>query len=219
MVLQRHAHRGQALLTFTRADVAYLSGDAGVAALAEVAGYGLSDSSLLADVAAIRDRFPDHAAVLVETTRLRRRAVAKFGDLASDWLFTDEALQQATAATVARHRARRLAGRVVHDATCSIGTELAALRDTAEYLIGSDIDVVRLAMARHNLGPQVPLCRADALAPITSGPGVVVLLDPARRSGGTLAGPARPRAAAAPAGAGSTRRRTGRRRPSTMMAV
>ena len=184
MVLQRHAHRGQALLTFTRADVAYLSGDAGVAALAEVAGFGLSDSSLLADVAAIRDRFPDHAAVLVETTRLRRRAVAKFGDLASDWLFTDEALQQATAATVGRHRARRLAGRVVHDATCSIGTELAALRDTAEYLIGSDIDVVRLAMARHNLGPQVPLCRADALAPITSGPGVVVLLDPARRSGG-----------------------------------
>ena len=61
---------------------------------------------------------------------------------------------------------------------------MAALRDTAEYLIGSDIDVVRLAMARHNLGPQVPLCRADALAPITSGPGVVVLLDPARRSGG-----------------------------------
>jgi hypothetical protein len=135
-------------------------------------------------VAAIRDRFAEHAAALVETTLLRRRAAAKLGDLASGWLFTDEALQQATTAAVAVHRARRLAGRVVHDATCSIGTELAALRDTAEYLMGSDIDEVRLAMARHNLGPDVPLCRADALAPVTVGAGVVVLLDPARRSGG-----------------------------------
>ena len=135
-------------------------------------------------MAAIRDRFGEHAAALVETTLLRRRAPAKLGDLASGWLFTDEALQQATTAAVAGHRARRLAGRVVHDATCSIGTELAALRDTAEYLIGSDIDEVRLAMARHNLGPDVPLCRADALAPVTVGAGVVVLLDPARRSGG-----------------------------------
>ncbi len=134
-------------------------------------------------MAAIRDRFADHAAALVETTLLRRRAAAKLGEAASGWLFTDEALQQATAAAVAGHRARRLAGRVVHDATCSIGTELAALRGTAEYLVGSDIDGVRLAMARHNLGPDVPLCRADALAPVT-GKGVVVLLDPARRSGG-----------------------------------
>ncbi len=36
LVLQRHGHRGQALLTFTRADVAYLTSEAGVAALAEV---------------------------------------------------------------------------------------------------------------------------------------------------------------------------------------
>jgi hypothetical protein len=83
---------------------------------------------------------------------------------------------------VARHRAQRLTGAIVHDATCSIGTELAALRDTAEYVIGSDIDDVRLAMARHNLGGQTPLCRADALHPISRN--TVVLLDPARRSGG-----------------------------------
>ena len=100
----------------------------------------------------------------------------------SDWLFTDEALQQATAAVVARHRARRLAGQHVHDATCSVGTELAALRQTAAYVLGSDLDPVRLAMARHNLGPGVPLCRADALQPISRD--TVVLLDPARRSGG-----------------------------------
>jgi len=152
--------------------------------LAEVARLSLVDATLLADVAAVRSRFGDHAAALIETTRLRRRAVTKYGDVAAGWLFTDDALQQATTAEVAAHRARRLAGLVVHDATCSIGTELAALRQTASYLIGSDIDDIRLAMARHNLGPQVPLCRADALAPITADAGVVVLLDPARRRAG-----------------------------------
>ena len=149
-----------------------------------MAAFGLTDASLLADVAAIRERFGERTAVLVETTRLRRKATIKFDGLAdvSDWLFTDEALQQATTAAVARHRAQRLVGAVVHDATCSIGTELAALRDTAEYVIGSDIDEVRLAMARHNLGGQVRLCRADALHPVSRD--TVILLDPARRSGG-----------------------------------
>ena len=184
MVLQRHDHRGQTLLTFTRADVGYLSGAAGAAALAEVACLALTESTLLADVDATRKRFGAHAGVLVQTTLLRRKAVAKFGAEAGAWLFTDEALQQATAAAVAGHRARRLAGRVVHDATCSIGTELAALAGTADYLLGSDIDEVRLAMARHNLDDRIPLCRADALHPITGALEVVVLLDPARRSGG-----------------------------------
>jgi len=111
---------------------------------------------------------------------LRRKAAAKFA-AASQWLFTDEALQQATAEPVAAHRARRLAGMTVHDATCSIGTELAALRDSAAYVVGSDIDSVRLAMAAHNV-PGVDLCRADALRPVTRH--AVVLVDPARRSGG-----------------------------------
>ena len=114
---------------------------------------------------------------------LRRKASAKFAD-ASQWLFTDEALQQATAGPVAEHRARRLAGRTVHDATCSIGTELAALRNWAAFAVGSDIDPVRLAMAAHNLrlrGGSVHLCRADALRPVTTD--AVVVVDPARRSG------------------------------------
>lgn len=122
--------------------------------------------------------------MLVETTLLRRRATAKLAELGdvSHWLFTDEALQQASAAPVALHRARRLAGLTVHDATCSIGTELAALRGAAARVVGSDIDPVRLAMARHNLGAAVDLCRADALHPVTRDTAVVV--DPARRQGG-----------------------------------
>ncbi len=144
----------------------------------------------------MRARFGDRAPVLVETTLLRRRATDKLGRLSPDfpvsnWLFTDEALQQATAAPVALHRAGRLAGGpggldvaevLVHDATCSIGTELAALHRSGVRAVGSDIDPVRLAMARHNLGAAADLCRADALHPVTSG--AVVVVDPARRLGG-----------------------------------
>ena len=124
-------------MNFTRADVAYLSSAAGTAALAEVASYRLTESSRLNDAAAIREEFGERAGVLIETTLLRRRAVAKLDGLdVAGWLFTDEALQQATAAEVARHRARRLGAVAVHDATCSIGTELAVLRESASAVIG-----------------------------------------------------------------------------------
>ncbi|WP_231981895.1 class I SAM-dependent methyltransferase [Mycobacterium sp. E2327] len=166
-------------------DVSYLRSEPGAAALAAVAELELTDATRVADIAAVRTRFGDRAPVLVETTLLRRRALDKLGQLeVSGWLFTDEALQQATAAPVALHRASRLAqaGVAVHDATCSIGTELAALRAAGVRAVGSDIDAVRLAMARHNLGAAIGLCRADALHPVTRD--TVVLVDPARRLGG-----------------------------------
>jgi len=174
-------------LRFSTDDVSYLRSESGAAALAAVAGFELTDTTRIADIAAVRARFGDRAPVLVETTLLRRRAAEKLGELGvSGWLFTDEALQQATAAVVALHRARRLAGHLVHDATCSIGTEVAALRRCTVPAVGSDIDPVRLAMARHNLGasdePWAGLCRADALHPVTRD--AVVLVDPARRRGG-----------------------------------
>lgn len=173
---------------FTLDDVAYLTGP-GQEALAEVAARPLADAHRVSDIAWARSRFGDRAAVLVETVLLRRRAVAKLAELGdvTGWLFTDEALQQATAGAVAVHRARRLSGRVVHDATCSVGTELAALGnsgggDSASLLVGSDLDGVRLAMARHNVGARALLCHADALRPITRD--TVVVVDPARRSSG-----------------------------------
>ncbi|OBF32842.1 THUMP-like domain-containing protein [Mycolicibacterium peregrinum] len=160
--------------------VAYLRSEAGEQALGEVAERRLTGASLVSDIASVRAQFGDHAAVLVETVQLRRRAQAKFTD-PDRWLFTDEALQQATAAPVAVHRARRLTGARVHDATCSIGSELVALRDCAAQLLGSDLDPVRLAMAAHN-AEGVDLCRADALVPVTHD--TVVIIDPARRAGG-----------------------------------
>ncbi|MGW0158035.1 THUMP-like domain-containing protein [Mycobacterium sp. NPDC003323] len=180
MVLQRDGHRGQAVVAWTVEDVAYLCGADGRHALAEVADLSLSDAGRVADIASVRARFGDRTAVLVETTLLRRRARAKFAD-PSSWLFTDDALQQATAAPVAAHRAARLAGARVHDVTCSVGAELAALRKVAATVVGSDIDPVRLAMARNNI-PDAQLCRADALRPVTRD--TVVLADPGRRTGG-----------------------------------
>jgi hypothetical protein len=147
-----------------------------------VAALPLTDR--ISEIAALRTQFGDRTPVLVETVLLRRRAAAKLSELpgTSDWLFTNEALQQASAAPVALHRAKRLSGNVIHDVTCSVGTELAALRGSSTRAVGSDIDPVRLAMARHNLGATVDLCRADALHPVTRD--TVVLADPARRSGG-----------------------------------
>ncbi|MBP2323407.1 hypothetical protein JOF56_003792 [Kibdelosporangium banguiense] len=161
---------------FTVADVAFLGSAEGVAALAEIDRLELTSASYLADVATARKQAGDRAAMLLETVLLRRKAVSKLDD-STRWLFTDEALQQATPSRVAEHRARRFTGRVVHDVTCSIGTELVHLRETADQAIGSDLDEVRIAMARHNTGASV--VRADALKPVTKH--AAVLADPARR--------------------------------------
>ncbi|MBF6261655.1 class I SAM-dependent methyltransferase [Nocardia farcinica] len=168
---------------FGRADVAFLASAAGRAALAEVAGLELSAASHLHDLERVRRAHGAAAPALIETVRLRRKATAKLAD-AADWLLTDDAVQQATPTAVARHRARRLAGRAVHDVTCSIGAELAELAPACPAVIGSDLDEVRLAMAAHNLGgaANVLLARADALAPVTRD--TVVVADPARRAGG-----------------------------------
>ncbi|WP_459547408.1 THUMP-like domain-containing protein [Nocardia sp. X0981] len=187
---------------FGPAEIAYLGSAAGTAALAEAARLELTPASQVRDVATLRRRYGDRAAALIETVRLRRRAVTKL-PAAGQWLFTDDALQQATPALVARHRAQRLAGRDVHDVTCSIGAELAELARVCPRVLGSDLDASRLLMARHNLAhtaaaptadigrpaSSVPeplttvlLARADALAPCSTG--TVIVADPARRADG-----------------------------------
>ncbi|GAA4800783.1 hypothetical protein GCM10023200_42010 [Actinomycetospora chlora] len=159
---------------FTLDDVAYLASDAGRDAVAGAAPLLAGDR--LKAVSMLRTRLGDRAAPVLETALLQERARGRVPD---GWLLTADAAEQATAAPVARHRAARLAGRDVHDVTCSIGAELDALRHTASRLVGSDLDPVRLAMARVNV-PGVPLVRADALAPVTRG--TVLVADPARRT-------------------------------------
>ena len=165
--------------SFSLGDVAYLRSGAGTAALAEVSSLPLTDR--IASVAAVRRIVGEEfAAAVLETVLLRRKAVGKLsGD---GWLFTSDALQQASASLVARHRAQRLAGLDVHDVTCSVGADLVEIARVARRALGSDLDPVRLEMARHNgtaAGVAFGLVRADALRPV-SRDGVVVA-DPARR--------------------------------------
>jgi hypothetical protein len=165
-------------------DVRYLSGPAGADALEAAAALPLTDASLLADLGRVRAVAGERAGVVVETVRLRRRAVGKLGEAAAGWLFTDEALQQATPRPVALHRATRLAGVGVHDLTCSIGADLVALSEVGSA-VGSDLDPVRVLMARHNLrasGLPARLAVADALTRISRG--LLGYADPARRDSG-----------------------------------
>lgn len=169
---------------FSTADVAFLGSPAGIAALAETAALPLTDASLLADLTRVRRYAGELAGVLVSTVRLRRRAVAKLGTVAGSWLLTDEALQQATPAPVAAHRAKRLGQVGVHDLTCSIGADLAALAGGSSLVIGSDLDPVRVSMARHNLAVSdltAPVLVADALTRVSRG--LLGYADPARRDG------------------------------------
>ncbi|GAA2011501.1 class I SAM-dependent methyltransferase [Nakamurella flavida] len=172
---------------FSLDDVAFLTGPAGERAMVGARDLPLTDATLIADLSRLRRDVGERAAPVAETIRLRRRAQLKLGDLAADWLFTDEALQQASPLPVARHRADRLAGVPVHDVTCSIGTELITLAATSPVVVGSDVDPVRLAMARHNLdrtsgAEGVLLVRADARTRTTRG--LLPYADPGRRGGG-----------------------------------
>ena len=172
-------------MDITPDDVRYLAGDIGRDALDVTGNRPLTDASLLADLTALRRQFGDRASVLAQTVRLRRRAVGKLGTRAAGWLFTDEALQQATPAPVAEHRARRLSDVGVHDLTCSIGADLIALTATRAadaVVLGSDLDPVRVLMARHNLvvsGLGAPVVIADALTRVSRG--LLGYADPARR--------------------------------------
>ncbi|MDV7100256.1 class I SAM-dependent methyltransferase [Gordonia amicalis] len=170
--------------SFSLDDVAFLRSRHGEKALETVSGLALTPASMLADITEVRSRYAPHDAALIETVRCRRRATSKLRE-PGELLLTDDGLQQATASAVAAHRAVEIATRfpaaVVHDMTCSIGAELRELvRATGiSGVIGSDLDRVRLAMARHNV-PDATLLVADALTPTSSAD--VLLADPARRS-------------------------------------
>lgn len=166
---------------FSVAEARYLAAHADdiVAIEPEVA---LTKQSVFADRALLERYFDEYARAVSVCIAARRGANGKFP---AHWLSDADAAQQATPARVAEVRAGRIAGagaEFVHDVTCSIGSEAPAFRDRGFAWLGSDVDMARLVMARHNLGADTWLAQADALAPVSAG-GVVVA-DPARRAGG-----------------------------------
>ncbi len=165
-------------------EVRYLWANAGAIAAAE-AGLGLTGKSAFADRALLQERFGDHSRAVLELATARRGAAGKFPGW---WLADGDASQQATPARVAAVRAARLRGHgveMVHDVTCSVGSEAPAALAAGMGWLGSDLDPARLLMARHNLGPDAWLARADALAPAsTARHDSAVVADPARRANG-----------------------------------
>lgn len=134
-----------------------------------------------------REASPEHAAVALTQVTLRRRAVAKFGDLAGRMYFTPDGLEQATRLSVAAHRAARLAAarsESVVDLGCGIGGDLVSFANAGITAAGVDLDPVRVEVARANLAA-LDLGGAVMVADATTldlTPFSVAFADPARRT-------------------------------------
>lgn len=184
-------------MSLTRTDVRALADRPDLREAAD--GLALTKASMLADLGVLRGAAgdPDLARAAAEDATARRSAAGKLPERllrgSGAWLLDSAAAQQATPWAVAELRARRLAelapGRAVHDVTCSVGTEIAAVAHVSEAgtppLLASDLDPARAEMARRNLATAAPgalVAVADALAPVSRD--AIIVADPARRAGG-----------------------------------
>ncbi|MFI8593971.1 SAM-dependent methyltransferase [Microbacterium sp. NPDC078428] len=132
---------------------------------------------------------PDLVSAVVGQSRLRRRARAKFGDLAARMLFTRAGLEQSTRLSVSTLHARRFrdAGIAsVADLGCGIGGDAMGAAGLGLDVHAVEADEVTAALAAFNLAPFGETARvSNALAEsIDLGPQVGVWLDPARRTAG-----------------------------------
>jgi SAM-dependent methyltransferase len=156
--------------------------------LAEIEARTGLESDLALGTRLRRDHSPDLVAAAVTQHHLRQRAVPKFGPESALLYFTHDSLEQATRATVARARARRLAAAdvpAVIDLGCGIGGDLVALARAGLRVRGVERDPVRAAIARANLGAlglDGEIVEAD-LADVQPRSDEVPFLDPARRDG------------------------------------
>jgi hypothetical protein len=135
-----------------------------------------------------RSADPEHVAAALTQVELRRRAEPKFGASAARMYFTPDGLEQATRATVAEHRASRLAAfeaKSMIDLGCGIGGDLLAGSAAGLICAGVDLDPVRVAVAEANLaalGLAGAVKVADATRVDTT-PFDIAYADPARRTG------------------------------------
>jgi SAM-dependent methyltransferase len=156
--------------------------------LAEVGARVGAESDLALGTSLRRDHPPELVAAAVTQHQLRAKARGKLGDDAARMYLTPDALEQATRASVARARARRLTGSgvvAVVDLGCGIGGDLVAFAQAGLRVRGVERDPVRAAMARANLRAlelDGEVIEAD-LADVQPRTDEVPFLDPARRDG------------------------------------
>ncbi|WP_151083267.1 class I SAM-dependent methyltransferase [Nocardioides cynanchi] len=127
----------------------------------------------------------EQVAAAMTQVELRSRAVDKLGADGSRMYFTRDGLEQATRASVAAHRAARIAagGTSVIDLTCGIGGDLVAFARAGLTTAGVDLDPLRVEIARANLAA-LDLGGAVSVADGTGldvSPFATAYADPARR--------------------------------------
>ena len=172
------------LETFT-----WLLTPAGQVLLAELAARPFTEADTLRELERLRRQVsPAQARAALELVLLRRRAQRKF-PAADQLYFTREALEQASAAPVAAHRAARLAAAGhVADLGCGIGSDALALAAAGARVTAVDRDPLRLAMAQANaaalgLTERIVWLQRDLL--VEEPPHASALFcDPGRRAGG-----------------------------------
>ncbi|MGC5077237.1 THUMP-like domain-containing protein [Agrococcus sp. DT81.2] len=144
-------------------------------------------SDVVREVARLRAEGHDPALVtaVLSQARLRRRARAKFGEFASELLFTEAGLEQATRLRVAAHHAGRMrrAGIVsVADLGCGIGADALAFATLGLEVTAVERDEVTAAIAAFNLAAwHATVLHGDALE--TAVDAEALWFDPARRDG------------------------------------
>jgi SAM-dependent methyltransferase len=171
--------------------------DDGERALEAAAALRPEEKDFLRHFTNLSREFPKELArAALETAIHRRDATVKFPETADKWYFTREALEQASSAAVASHRARRYGefGKVI-DLGCSVGGDLLTLAARACVVadastIGIDNDPLRLAMATANaraLGlddrTSVVLADLESPLPVARNTDTALFFDPGRREG------------------------------------
>lgn len=131
---------------------------------------------------------PGLVAAVLSQSRLRAKAVAKFGEFASRMLFTEAGLEQATRLRVAALHAGRLTGAGIHrvaDLGCGIGGDAMAMAALELDVSAVDTDEVTATIASYNLAPfaSANVTHADAERIDLTGFDAA-WLDPARRTAG-----------------------------------
>lgn len=158
-------------------------------ALAFIAIHG---GDALSSGTALRKSFPDvpptFLAAASEVYEARKRARGKFAQ-ADRMFLTREALEQASDARVALHRAERFKGLgCVCDACCGIGGDAIGLGGAVGKLVCVDMDPARLIFCEenlriHNIGAR--FIRSDIRdLTVDMGPFEAIFIDPSRRTGG-----------------------------------
>ncbi|ROR80972.1 hypothetical protein SAMN06295974_0192 [Plantibacter flavus] len=131
---------------------------------------------------------PELVAAVLTQSRLRQKAVAKFGPFAGRMLFTDAGLEQATRLPVAALHAGRFARAGltrIADLGSGIGADSMAMASLDLEVTAVDIDEVTAAIASYNLAPfPTATVRNAAAEEVSLDDFDAVWFDPARRTAG-----------------------------------